>query len=193
MCFKQRKYPAIIVGIMSGLVAIVGLLMVFLSIRFADAEVFNLGDQEKESSNEGQNEISDFKNKAFIVLLVTSVMAVIIGICGLSLMCVQHRGCAVLFGFSLLPAWAILFIFGIVTAVFSNSSKSTIERFCDNVDMQSEYIQNARDFVGGVDEELGKLVTNKMCSDICPCPDTEAKQSWYSIDEAVLNTYGRTS
>ena len=45
MCFKQRRKPAIIVGILSAVIVIVGLIMVALSIRFADADVFKIGER----------------------------------------------------------------------------------------------------------------------------------------------------
>ena len=192
MCFKQRKKPAISVGILSGLVVIVGCLMAFLSIRFSDAEVFNLGDESKNQKQDGINQISDFKNTAFYLLITASIASIFIGICGVSLMCVKARGCAVMYGCFLLPAWIILFVFGVLIAIFSNSSKTTIESFCDNVDMQSDYIDSLRSFVGNVDDLIGDLVSKKMCSEVCPCEDTAAKQAWLNLEEAQLNTYSRT-
>lgn len=58
--------------------------------------------------------------------------------------------------------------------------------------MQSTYIDETRDFVGDVDDLIGDLVTKRMCSDICPCPNNDYKESWLQMEEAVLNTYGRT-
>lgn len=170
---------------------IVGFIMIFLSFRFKSAEVFNLGNEEEEASD-STNEISEFKNTAFTVLLIVSVIGVILGGCGVSLMFIKNRGCAVLFGCTLLPIWIIMFVFGIVIAVFSNSSKSTIIQFCDNVDMNSDYIENIRDMVGDVDDFLGEAISQKMCSDICPCPDDGSSDPWFEMEEATLNSYGRT-
>lgn len=191
MCFQTRKTPAIIVGIMSGLVVILGLVMVFLSIRFSKAEVF---DYEKGivTDSKASNEISDFKTQVVIILLVTSFFAVLVGFCGLSLMCIRHRGCAVLFGCSLMPTWVAIFVLGTSLALFSNSSKSTIENFCVNADMRSQYISNSRSFVSNVDDLIGNIVTEKMCSSICPCADDDNKKAWLDMEETVLNTYGRT-
>ena len=152
MCFKQRKGPAIAVTIFSGLIVIVGLIMIYLSFKFKGTDVFNLGE---DSESTADNEVSDFKNTAFRVLFSASLIAVIIGGCGMSLMCIKHRGCAVAFGCALLPVWVLLLISGVFIAVFSNSSSTTIVQFCNNVDMQSDYIDSIRDFVGDIDDFLG--------------------------------------
>jgi len=96
------------------------------------------------------------------------------------------------FGCTLLPVWVTIFIFGSILALFSNSSKSTIEQFCDNVDFNSEQISESREFVSGIDDIIGNLVSQKMCSDVCPCPDDETKEPWLAMEEAVLNSFGRT-
>ena len=107
-------------------------------------------------------------------------------------MCVKNRACAVLFGCALMPAWLLILVLGVMVGIFSNSKKSTIESFCDNMDMQSEYIAKIRTFVSNVDDMIGDLVSDKMCSEICPCPNNQNKFNWMDIEEAVLNTYGRT-
>ena len=191
MCFKQRKGPAIAVTIFSGLVVIVGLIMIYLSFKFKGIEVLSLGeDNASETSN---NEISDFRNTAFVILFSASLIAVLVGTCGMSLMCIKHRGCAVAFGCALLPVWIILFFFGVIIAVFSNSSQQTIEQFCNNVDMQSDYIDSIRDVVADIDDFLGEAISTKMCSNICPCPSEEGvRDPWEQMEEAQLNSYGRT-
>jgi len=98
----------------------------------------------------------------------------------------------VLYGCSITPTWIFLFTFGVVLGLFSNSSKTTIESFCDNVDMNSNYINSIRKAVSKVDVEIGQLANKKMCSDVCPCANDETKDFWYDIEEVVLNTYGRT-
>ena len=101
--------------------------MVFLSFRFREAEVFNLGEGAATKDSNDPNEITDFKNNAFVLLMIISCFAIILGSCGISLMMIKHRGCAVLFGCTLLPAWIMTFVFGAMIAIFSNSSKSTIQ------------------------------------------------------------------
>ena len=83
-------------------------------------------------------------------------------------------------------------VFALILAVFSNSSKSTIVQFCNNIDMGSEYINMAREFVSNVDNTIGDLASEKMCSTICPCPDDAAQEEWLDLEEAQVNTYGRT-
>ena len=43
-----------------------------------------------------------------------------------------------------------------------------------------------------MDNVIGNLVTDLMCSDVCPCPNDQNAKKWTEIEEAVLNTYGRT-
>ena len=123
MCFKTRKAPSIAIGILSGLVIFVGLVMAILSFRFKIKDP--IGD-EAVAGVEGDNTVSSFRNSAFIALLVTSCIAIIIGFCGVTLMCIRRRGCALAFGCILTPAWVAFLVIGVVVALFSNSSKTTI-------------------------------------------------------------------
>lgn len=58
--------------------------------------------------------------------------------------------------------------------------------------MQSEYISEYRASVQDLDDIVGDLITERMCSSECPCLDGEYKDYWFNMEEAVLNSYGRT-
>ena len=43
MCFSERKKPAVIVAIFSGLILVLGLLMVVLSVNFSQVKALDFG------------------------------------------------------------------------------------------------------------------------------------------------------
>ena len=83
-------------------------------------------------------------------------------------------------------------IFGGTLALFSNSSMSVIEQYCDERYLNNEAVSGTREVVSTIDDVIGTLITTKMCSDVCPCPDEAYKNYWLSMDEQTLNTFGRT-
>lgn len=188
MCFKERKKPAVIVGIFSGLTLLLGLLMVALSINFS--QVKGLDFQQGLASGG-----FDFKDEAVIFLLFISICTVLIGICGLMQMCCRDRRCTVFFGCTLFPFMLAMVIFGFTLALFSNSSMTLVEEYCESgtgTQMQNAAAAESRDLVETMDTVVSELMSEKMCSSICPCPDTATKDYWYSIDEIALNAFGRT-
>ena len=141
MCFSQRKKPACIVAILSGVVLAVAISMIALSIRFTGADVFKAFKDE-------DGEIAKLKNVTFYILASFAVLAFILGIWGLCMLrCCKNRCCPIVFGVCLLPAWIVTFIFGCVVAWFSNSSPSTIQQFCNNDDYDSMFMRWGRDLV----------------------------------------------
>lgn len=124
--------------------------------------------------------------------MFTSICTVILGFWGLCLLCVKHRGCAVTFGCFLFPATMSSLIFGSTLAFFSNSSMSVIEQYCEDRYIDNEAASNSREVVSTIDDVIGNLITEKMCSDVCPCPDEPFKSIWLDMEESTLNTFGRT-
>lgn len=45
--------------------------------------------------------------------------------------------------------------------------------------------------INTIDDSLGELINDRMCSSFCPCPETDAKP-WTSMSEGDLNAYKRT-
>ena len=186
MCFAQRKKPACIVAILSAVILAVSIAMIALSIKFTGADLFKAFKDE-------DGEISKLKNITFYVLMFFSVIAMVLGICGLCLLRCTNRCYPIVFGVCLLPTWIVTFVFGAIIAWFSNSSPSTIRQFCNKDDYDSTFIRWGRNLVSDYDDGIGKLVNTIMCSKDCPCPNLPNKNTWLDMDETVLNRLGRTA
>lgn len=120
MCFsKARRQPAILVGMCGTLILLVGMLMIFLSFRFQ-----NMAQIDEKFDDEGG---FDFRRESVTVLMVIASITTILGVCGVSQMCIQHRGCVIMFGCFLLPAWMLTLSFGFFLFLTSNSSMSLIQ------------------------------------------------------------------
>lgn len=173
-------------AILSAVTLAVSIAMLALSIRFTGADVFKAFKDE-------DGEINKLKNITFYILATFSVIALMLGVCGLCLLKCDNRCCPIVFGVCLLPTWIVTFIFGAIISWFSNSSVSTIQQFCNNDDYDSMFIRYGRDLVSEYDDGIGYLVNTIMCSKECPCPDLPNKNTWLDMDEDVLNRLGRTS
>jgi len=185
MCFSQRKKPACIVAILSGVVLAVACAMIALSLKFTGADLFK-------AFKDDDGEVEKLKNITFYILGSFSVIAFVLGIWGLCLLRCNNRCCPIVFGVCLLPTWIVTFIFGCIIAWFSNSSPSTIQQFCNKDDYDSMFIRWGRNLVSQYDDEIGDMVNRIMCSRECPCPDIPNKSVWLTMDEFVLNNIGRT-
>ena len=186
MCFSARKKPACIVAILSAVILATAIAMIALSVNFTGADIFKAFKDE-------DGEVNKLKNVTFYILGGISLLALILGFCGLCLMKCNNRCCPIVFGVCLLPTWIATFIFGCIIAWFSNSSPSTIQQFCSNEAHDSMVIEWGRGLVDEYDAGIGKLVNEIMCSRECPCPDVPNKSTWLNMDEVDLNSIGRTS
>ena len=185
MCFSQRKKPACMVAILSGVIFVLSIGMIVLSVKFTGADVF------KAFKDDG-GEVEKLKNITFYILASFSALALILGIWGLCLLKCTNRCCPIIFGVCLLPTWIVTFIFGCLIAWFSNSSPSTIQQFCNNDDYDSMFIRWGRDLVAEYDDGIGNLINSVMCSKECPCANVANKNVWMNMDEETLNELGRT-
>lgn len=171
MCFVKRKKPACIVAVLSGVVFALSCLMILLSVRFTEADVWK-------AINSEDAEIEKLKNTTFYILATFSAIALVLSVWGLCLVRCEGRCCSMIFGLCLLPTWATTFVFGCLIAWFSNSSKSTIQQFCNNDDWDSFVFRWGRDLVAEYDDGIGSLVNSVMCSKECPCSDNPSKNIW---------------
>ena len=112
MCFKSRKKPACIVGILSGAILIISIGM-FTSVKFAGADVF-------EVFKDDEDEIRKLKSILSFALMSFAGLTLVLGVWGLCLLKIKNRCCPVCFGVLLLPAWILSFVFGSVIVWFSN-------------------------------------------------------------------------
>lgn len=62
MCFNERKKPAVITAIFSGLILVLGLLMVVLSINFSQTKALDFGRGVETTQAGGTGEDFDFSD-----------------------------------------------------------------------------------------------------------------------------------
>ena len=115
MCVSNRKVPTVVVTILSTVILLLSLVMIILSIRFNTKGITtNLG------------EFDEYANNAFLVLLFSSLIAMVSGLCGISLYCCKPRIFPVIFGCLMLPAATVVFLFGFSISTISNTSEETL-------------------------------------------------------------------
>jgi len=188
MCFKSRKVPAGIVVALSAVVLVLGLLMVMFSINFTNSDFLN-----------DRGDLSDYKNFAFGVLMLFSLMALVAGGFGISLWCVKHRGFAVCFGLLLTIVSFGLIIEGTVVTMVSVFTNSELQQLCDmDIEFESKAANRVAMTMGEklikYDKKLSSVSSSTMCSTACPCnSDGVDKTIWTDLDETVLRSFGRTN
>ena len=79
-------------------------------------------------------QLNSFSTITFYVLICISVLAILIGVCGLSCLCrpcVVSRGWTVIFGLTILWIWITFSIFGFIITAISTNGPETMQAFCD--------------------------------------------------------------
>ena len=113
---EERKQPALLVSILSGIVVVCGFVMLGVSITFNNNEedIFNADFGDKEEA------LQSVKSLTFGGLLIFSLFAVLIGAAGLTcgMKPCAEGGCKrigpILFGVSLMFVWLVYLVVGIV-------------------------------------------------------------------------------
>jgi len=119
MCFEERKVPATIVCILSGITLAIAVVMILLSIRFNNSGI---------STDLGS--MGDYANTAFYMLITASIIALASSVCGILSCACKNRLFVVLFGCTLLPAALIMTIFGVMLTGVSNTDEAQLREFC---------------------------------------------------------------
>lgn len=165
MCFEERKIPAAIVGILSVITLIISVVMIVLSIKFNNGTL---------STNFGSME--DYTNTAFYILLGASVVAFFAACCGIVTCKWSNRCIAVIFGCTLLPAAALILIFGVVLTGVSHTDEATLKEFCgktpeefNETEAKGKWMAKIKETIEEVDMKVGSFVSKAMCSQLCPC------------------------
>ena len=157
--------PAIAVGVASIVVFLLGIAMIVLSLMFNFKGFQNL------------DELSKYKNVAFIVLLVASVLAVVTAITSSIVACKQrHWCCNINVGIFMFFSWVLLIAAGITMGTISLTKEQTFVNFCDkNYVQENVFTKTMKTIISRVDDEIGDQVSNYMCTLTCPCSITDNK------------------
>jgi len=192
MCFEERKRAVSLVAGCSGLAVIAALVMIIFSVLFRNKEIWEAG--------VGPKEATDVRDMAFGFLLVCSILALLLGLLGVSTLWIKNRCCNICLSILLFPTWVIIVIFGVVLTMASGVSTDLAKELCDGVKVAETQLaeeaanggDNADDTnMGGdssnneaVQEALDFLSTDVidtyMCSEYCPCVAV-ANNPWLKI------------
>ena len=128
MCFNERRNPAIIVTVLSGIVLTLGVLMVVESAIFytrdsiLTATIGSLTDK-----------LHIFRISFFGVLMAFSCSAVLIGACGICCFCkpcARSKALPIFYGIFLLFVWIVILVIGILISIVSFAPTQTVQSFC---------------------------------------------------------------
>jgi len=112
--------PAIAVGVASIVVFLLGIAMIVLSL------LFNF------KGFKDFDELSKYKNVAFIVLIVASIIAVVTAVSSSIVACKErHWCCNVNVGIFMFFSWVLLLAAGITMGSISLTKEQTFINFCD--------------------------------------------------------------
>ena len=130
---EERKNPALLVTVLSGIVVICGFVMLGVSVSFKNNkdDIFNADFGDKERA------LNQVKSLTFGGLLIFSLIAVFIGAAGLTcgMKPCAEGGCKrigpILFGLSLMFVWLVYLIVGVVIGGASVTAQGQIDNFCN--------------------------------------------------------------
>jgi hypothetical protein len=124
MCFNERKNPALIVTILSGIVLTLGVLMI------VESAIFFSRDSILTASIGSLTEyFHTFRISFFGVLMSFSCLAVLIGACGICCFCKpcsESRLYSICYGILLFFIWIIILVIGILITLVSFAPVSTV-------------------------------------------------------------------
>jgi len=175
-------------------ILVLAVCMIVLSVRF------NNNGLSTELGSAGE-----YANLAFYGLMTASVIALMSAICGCISCKSSNRCCTVIFGCTLLPATALVLVFGITVSSVSYTKESELMEYCAKYDTQGyegmekeeELLLALRETINDVDDTVGNLISSNMCSVVCPCDlemtDVSTQATWLEIfnDDEELEKFGR--
>lgn len=165
MC-KSRKCPGFTLGFFAVGTLLLGIAMVVLSVRFSTS-----------GFSKDVKVMGNYQNAAFYMLLAGAIVAILTGVCGI-IVCARRVNIFfnIITGAFFLIAFLLLFVNGIAIAFVSNTKPETLQKFCSaSTADQGFIVQKIKTVLSEVDDNIGGLATQNMCSVGCPCaPSTES-------------------
>jgi H+/Cl- antiporter ClcA len=96
--------------------------MIIFSIMFRGKDVWEAGG--------GIEEATSVRDMAFGFVLVFAILALLLGLLGVSTIWIKNRCCNICLSLLLFPTWLIILIFGVVCLVVSGVSDALGQEFC---------------------------------------------------------------
>ena len=199
MCIKEQKTAARVVASCSGMALIVAMVMIVKSILFVNEAVWDL---RVDFGNP-----DEIKDRAFLVLMVFSILAIILGIAGTLVLCFKSRVYHVCLTLMLSVSWIVILVYGASLVLASTMGQSLVDQVCDLVKATQQESKDQQANVGKktqLSDEAQREITEAikfldfseldtyMCSRFCPCPDIDQiKDSWISLTREDLASYER--
>jgi hypothetical protein len=188
MCFKERKLPAwIVTGFSIGFL-VCGIAMLIIAIVF---------ETDKSIWTADLGTLTDFtalfRKTAFTIVLISSLLAIGLGIGGSMCMCKFCANCcaAVAFGIFLFFAWILFLVAGGVVVAIANMGVDVTGKICLKEGFTDPVQEAVATGLGQVDTGLKESMDLTMCSGVCKCDSTQ-KAMVDSAEESFLNGHGRT-
>ena len=182
MCFTTRKTPAITVSVFSGIVFILGIVIMALAIQFTvGATWWNTTDP---AGNPTDPNVEKFKNVSFGILVSAGIIAFSTGIYGMFFTCCVNKCYAILFGTFLGFTWIAMLVMGAIVTAVSYSSQSNIQAFCDGTltGTNGKFAAQISDAITNLDTSVNGYLNTYMCSTNCPCASSVAS-GWGNFTE----------
>ena len=125
MCFEERKRAVNLVAGCSGLAVIAALVMIIFSVLFRSKGIWEAG--------VGPESAQSVRDVAFGFLLVCSILALLLGLLGVSTLWIKQRWCNICLSILLFPTWVVIIIFGVVLTMVSGISTDLAKGLCEGV------------------------------------------------------------
>ena len=181
MC-KSRKCPSLTLGVLSLITLLLGVTMIVLSFRFTSSGFSKI------------KGLGSYQNGAFFMLLAGAIVAVITGLCGM-IVCFRkvHICFNITVGFSFMVALLLLLVNGIIIQSISSTPIDTLQKFCNDTSSDKRFIvRQLRKIIDEVDDTIGGLASQNMCSSVCPCKPTANDTIWTTMTPEALKNFNRT-
>jgi len=183
MC-KSRRVPAVAVGVSSIIVLLLGIAMVILSIIFYVRSFTDMSAMVK------------YKTSIFVILIVGAVLAILSAILAGVIACKKrHWCCNANVAIFMFISWVLLLTSGIIMGTVSLTNEQTFLTFCDKaVEPKGPFGRVMKNMIVNLDDQIGRHVSENMCSVACPCSATAAAATmsqWTSMTDVELAAYRR--
>merc|ERR1712048_641480 len=186
MCFKKRKTPARCIAVLSGLAAIMGILMIVFSFMLTSSDLLDQMGKEDQ-------DIKDGVDSTFTMLLIFSLATIAIAVIGF-LLCCKNRCITCTYGILLLPTWIILIVVGFLATIIAVAAEDAIIEECDKfTQYDTDTTYNGETITISLDIYDSIRINNYMCKpDFCPCAATTKSTDWIEAGERTATDFAAT-
>ena len=149
MCFSSRKTPACIVGFLSILGIVAGILMIYFAAKLRNSEFLDKVQEIDEV--ESQVDIKAYRDIVFIVLLLFSLVAIVAAVMGIGSCKIKNRCYTCCYGILLLPTWITVMTMGGISVFLSYAAEDAVQEQCES------YVSKFEVGIDGLSDKLNEL------------------------------------